>query len=93
MSGSAITWTMPQCVLTLSCIALSFDIYDGKQNLALKSKSLRPINEDTALERIPTLQEILSKTYFAPTFLIGPQLQFKDFLQFVNSNENLLDLW
>ena len=79
--------------MTLSFIALSFDIYDGKKNLILKSKSMRLINEDTALERVPSLLEILSKTYFPPTFLIGPQMQFKDFLEFTNKNDNLLDLW
>src|SRR5699024_6897470 len=26
----SITWTIPQCVLTLRLIALSFDLYDGK---------------------------------------------------------------
>lgn len=27
-----ITWTMPQCVLALRLIAISFDLYDGEAN-------------------------------------------------------------
>ncbi|XP_027201923.2 lysophospholipid acyltransferase 5-like [Dermatophagoides pteronyssinus] len=92
-----LTWTMPQCVLTLSLIALSFDIYDGQQNLKSKEnpnrnndKKIIITNEDTAIERIPTIIEILSKCYFPPIFLIGPQIKFKDYIIFIESNESIL---
>lgn len=80
---------MPQCVLTLSLIALSFDIYDNEKNQ--QSKEL--LNEDTALNRSPSLIEILSKIYFPPTFLIGPQIKFKHYLSFIQSNQNRLSKW
>lgn len=91
---------MPQCVLTLSLIALSFDIYDGQQNLKSKQNPNRNndkkniiTNEDTAIERIPTFIEILSKCYFPPIFLIGPQIKFKDYIIFIESNESILKSW
>ena len=87
------TWTLPQCVLTLSLIAMSFDIYDGRQNAISRSKDRPVTNEDTALESVPSLLEILSKSYFPPSLLIGPQVRFKDFLVFTENTENLLPYW
>ena len=84
---------MPQCVLTLSLIALSFDIYDGETNRKKIKNNKLILNEDTALDQVPTLLEILSKTYFPPTFLIGPQMRFKDYLQYINLEVNNLDSW
>nr|XP_046914001.1 lysophospholipid acyltransferase 5-like [Dermatophagoides farinae] len=92
-----ITWTMPQCVLTLSLMALSFDIYDGQRNLKSRKqcsndkKTLPLMNEDTALERIPTFIEIISKIYFPPIFLIGPQVKFKDYIDFIESRESIFE--
>lgn len=80
---------MPQCVLTLSLIALSFDIYDNQRN----QHSKEMINEDTALNGPPSLIELLSKVYFPPSFLIGPQIKFKNYLIFIHSNENRLSKW
>ena len=33
-----ISWTIPQCVLTLRLIAITFDVYDGYRNKALLKK-------------------------------------------------------
>ena len=90
---SHFTWTLPQCVLTLSLIALSFDVYDGGRNAIAAAKGAPAVNEDTALERVPSLVEVLSRAFFPPSFLIGPQVRFKDFLIFTNSTDNLLPLW
>lgn len=85
---------MPQCVLTLSLIALSFDVYDGHQNLIRKQqKRGKLVNEDTALDRIPSLLETMSKAFFPPTFLIGPLVGFKEYLQFIESDQNVLHCW
>ena len=37
-SKYTITWTLPQCVLTLKLIAISFDIYDGIENKRSRKK-------------------------------------------------------
>lgn len=90
---------MPQCVLTLSLMALSFDIYDGQRNLKSRKqcsndkKTRALMNEDTALERIPTFIEIISKIYFPPIFLIGPQVKFKDYIDFIESRESIFESW
>ncbi|KAI2801541.1 Lysophosphatidylcholine acyltransferase 3 [Blomia tropicalis] len=86
------TWTLPQCVLTLSLIALAFDLYDWQQNLIAKKKGSPMTNEDTAFEHEPTLLELLSKVYFPPSFLIGPQVRYKDFIEFTQCEDNLLPL-
>ena len=97
-------WTVPQCVLTLRLIALTFDVYDGQKNAkllrtstnsAVKGTDDRPelINEDTAVDRIPTLLELLSHAYFPASFVIGPQVKYKKYLKYIDSNENFLPKW
>lgn len=101
-AANAITWTLPQCVLTLSLIALSFDVYDGKISLQIEpedasvtttsdsSANRRLQTNDDNDKKIPSLLLILSKVYFPPTFLIGPQVRFKDFQQFINLKQSFL---
>lgn len=97
-TANTVTWTMPQCVLTLSLIALSFDVYDGKISLKIQSddtsKTEISTNEQQNNENqknIPSLLLILSKVYFPPTFLIGPQVRFKEFQQFISLKQSFLD--
>lgn len=104
-SEYSFTWTIPQCVLTLRLIALTFDVYDGHRNAKLSTDSptvqakrlhssqAKPINEDTAVERIPTLIELFSHAYFPGSFLIGPQVKYKNYLNYIHSNENFLPKW
>lgn len=104
LSGTTkLTWTMPQCVLTLSLIGLSFDVYDGEENKKLDKRRKPdqvPLSskdakfEDTALPQVPSLLTILSKVFFPQTFLVGPQLKFNDYLQFIEENhESQLAFW
>lgn len=76
-----ITWTMPQCVITLKLIALSFDLSDGLDYLA--GKELSPNRKETALATIPTLMEIFGYVYFPACFLVGPIFSFKRYNHFV----------
>ncbi len=102
-SEYSFTWTIPQCVLTLRLIALTFDVYDGYQNSKLSKISNNelnsptakriPINEDTAVAKSPTLIELLSYSYFPGSFLIGPQVKYKNYLEYIASNENFLPKW
>ena len=96
-SEYSFTWTIPQCVLTLRLIAMTFDIYDGHRNAKLRKESpVRAkvsINEDTAVERSPTLLEVLSHAYFPGSFLIGPQVKYKLYLEYIESKENYLPKW
>ncbi|CAG2163269.1 unnamed protein product [Oppiella nova] len=106
-SEYSFTWTIPQCVLTLRLIALTFDVYDGHRNASIKSSNSSPnnakkgsqtvdrqlINEDTAVAEIPTLLELLSHSYFPGSVLIGPQVKYKNYLKYIESNENFLPKW
>ncbi len=90
-------------MLTLRLIALTFDVYDGYQNSKLSKISDNevnsptakriPINEDTAVGKSPTLIELLSHAYFPGSFLIGPQVKYKNYLEYIASNENFLPKW
>ncbi|OTF74158.1 hypothetical protein BLA29_014465 [Euroglyphus maynei] len=65
-------------------MALSFDIYDGQKNVESRKnndKKIIIINEDTAIERIPTFIEIISK------------VKYKDYIDFIESDEPLLKFW
>lgn len=76
-----ITWTMPQCVLTLKLIALSFDTWDG-----LKKKNgeeLSVNNKITALETPPTFVELMGFVYFPACFLVGPIFSFRRYKDFI----------
>src|ERR1700712_1867077 len=108
-SEYSFTWTIPQCVLTLRLIALTFDVYDVHRNAKLRDKKSKdsptvqakrlhssqalPINEDTAVEKSPTLIELLSHAYYPGSFLIGPQVKYKNYLEYIHSNENFLPKW
>lgn len=77
---------------------MTFDIYDGHRNAKLRSESPTvrakvAINEDTAVDRRPSLVEVLSHAYYPGSFLIGPQVKYKLYLQYIESNENFLPKW
>lgn len=75
-----ITWTMPQCVLTLKLIALSFDLWDGQK----KPEELSKNNKETALTVPPTFAELLGFVYFPPCFLIGPLFSYKRYHNYMS---------
>lgn len=76
-----ITWTMPQCVLTLKLMALSFDMWDYQR--MLKGEELSDNNKKTAVEKPPTLLELLAFVFFPSCFLVGPQFSFRRYTDFV----------
>ncbi|XP_073951820.1 lysophosphatidylcholine acyltransferase 3 protein nessy [Choristoneura fumiferana] len=76
-----ITWTMPHCVLTLKLMALSFDMWDYQR--MLKGEELSANNQKTAIEKPPTLLELLGFVYFPSCFLVGPQFSFCRYTDFV----------
>ena len=73
--------------------SLAFSYEDGGIDIAnLKNKHHR---EYRIVEK-PTLVEVLSFIYFYPTSIIGPSIEYKDFINFINEadcyshlNENL----
>ncbi|CAG2101697.1 unnamed protein product [Medioppia subpectinata] len=99
-----IGWTLPQCVLTLRLIAITFDVFDGRRNDAIanklkdsdKQQDTEPvlINADTAVLRMPTLLEFLSHCYFPSTILVGPLISYRKYQSYIESNESRLsDCW
>ncbi|KAJ2954468.1 hypothetical protein O0L34_g2746 [Tuta absoluta] len=77
-----ITWTMPQCVLTLKLIALSFDLWDGQK--MKNGEELSANNKKTALVDSPTFVEMIGFLYFPSCFLVGPIFSFRRYTDFIN---------
>ncbi|XP_023941536.2 lysophospholipid acyltransferase 5 [Bicyclus anynana] len=79
-----ITWTMPQCVLTLKLIALSFDLWDGQR--MIRGRQISETNKVTALITQPTFEGLMGFIYFPACFLVGPIFSYKRYICFI-SNE------
>ncbi|KZC11643.1 Lysophospholipid acyltransferase 5, partial [Dufourea novaeangliae] len=77
-----IKWTMPQCVLTLRLIGLTFNVLDGKQPEGKLSAS----QKEVALTKRPTFLEVAAFVYFPGSFLVGPQFSMKRYLDYVHGH-------
>ena len=67
-----ISWTMPQCVLCLRLIGLSWDLYDGER-LKKNPESLSKDQLKTALTTAPNILEMLSHSFFIGGYFVGEQ--------------------
>lgn len=69
---------MCHCVMVLRLMGLSFDVSDSvKKPEVLAISDSRPY-------KIPTLREVLGFAYFPPTVIIGPQVSFRRYMEFVD---------
>jgi len=78
-----ISWTMPQCVLCLRLIGLTWDVYDGSR----KKKNPESLSKDqmlTALPTSPNILEMLSHSFFIGGYFVGPQFSLSKYRQFVS---------
>ncbi|XP_014673181.1 PREDICTED: lysophospholipid acyltransferase 5-like [Priapulus caudatus] len=75
-----INWTTPHCVLTLRLIALAFDLKDGQK----PDKDRSSDQKLAALEKLPSLLELLGNCFFVGGCMIGPQYSTKRYLDFVS---------
>ena len=74
--------------------SLAFSYEDGGKDInELKNSH----HKEYRIVEKPTLLEVLSYVYFYPTSIVGPSIEFKDFINFINEtdcysrlNENLL---
>ncbi|KAJ6222086.1 hypothetical protein RDWZM_000631 [Blomia tropicalis] len=76
----SITWTMPQCVLTLRLIAISFDIFDGTT-----SKKEVGRHTESALPNLPSFHLFMSYCYFPGTLMVGPIIPFLTYVNFLSA--------
>lgn len=85
MSGDEydVSWTMPQCVLCLRLIGLTWDVYDGERQ-RLNPGSLSPDQARTALSSSPNILEMLSHSFFIGGYFVGPQFSMAKFRQVVS---------
>lgn len=73
-----IGWTMCHCVMVLRLIGLSVDVSDSvKKPEVLAITDSRPF-------KIPTIREVFGFAYFPPTVIIGPQVSFKRYMEFMD---------
>ncbi|XP_048734401.2 lysophospholipid acyltransferase 5-like [Ostrea edulis] len=74
--GYAITWSTPQCVLTLRLIALVMDYYDGKKSQDKLSKD----QKENFISDPPSLLAMLGQSFFIGGMLAGPQFGMRKYL-------------
>uniref|UniRef100_A0A915JXS8 Lysophospholipid acyltransferase 5 n=1 Tax=Romanomermis culicivorax TaxID=13658 RepID=A0A915JXS8_ROMCU len=74
-----LSWSLPQCILTLKLIGLVWDVFDGRRNEELSDEQKK-----TALKDIPGLLEIAAYVYFFSGFLVGPQFPLVRLRSLVN---------
>ncbi|RZB54390.1 lysophospholipid acyltransferase 5 [Asbolus verrucosus] len=75
-----INWTMPQCILVLRLIGISFDLYDGHR----PPETLSTESKKVALNKCPSVLEFFGHTLFPASFMVGPQFPMKRYQDFVN---------
>jgi len=78
-----VSWTMPQCVLCLKLIGLTWDVYDGERQKS-KPDSLSKDQAETALSSPPNILEMLSHSFFIGGYFVGPQFPLRKFRQIVS---------
>jgi len=78
-----ISWTMPQCVLCLRLIGLTWDVYDGARQRD-NPGCLSAEQTKTALPTSPNILEMLSHSFFIGGYFVGPQFSLAKFRQFVS---------
>ncbi|KRY19445.1 Dedicator of cytokinesis protein 6, partial [Trichinella patagoniensis] len=79
-----LSWTMPQCVLTLRLIGLIVDLYDGMQ----PKEKLSAYQLEARVDDSPDLLEIAAFSYFFGGCFVGPQFPLNRFRRFVDGAYN-----
>ncbi|KAK4878022.1 hypothetical protein RN001_010528 [Aquatica leii] len=74
-----INWTMPQCIIVLRLIGLTYDVYDGQQPPETLSKDSKKV----ALEKVPAFLETCGYVFFPTSFLVGPQFPLTRYREYV----------
>ena len=74
---------MPQCVLCLRLIGLSWDLYDGAR-MKKNPESLSKDQQKTALTSSPNVLEMLSHSFFIGGYFVGPQFSLAKYREFVS---------
>lgn len=77
-----VSWTMPQCVLCLRLIGLSWDVYDGERQRKSPG-SLSPDQARAALPSSPNILELLSHCFFPGGYFVGPQFTLAKYREVV----------
>ncbi|XP_072036791.1 lysophospholipid acyltransferase 5-like [Amphiura filiformis] len=74
------TWTTPQCILTLRMIGLAFDIYDGHKPVDKLSSD----QKTSCIAKVPSFIEMVAYTYFYGGYFVGPQFPMRRYLDHVH---------
>jgi lysophospholipid acyltransferase 5 len=80
-----VSWTMPQCVLCLRLIGLTWDVYDGARQKK-NPKSLTDDQSRAALVSSPNILEMLSHCFFVGGYFVGPQFTMRKYQEVFTSD-------
>jgi len=85
MSGDEydVSWTMPQCVLCLRLVGLTWDVYDGERQRTTP-EALTPDQQKAALPQSPNILEMLSHSFFIGGYFVGPQFNLAKYRKMVS---------
>eukprot|EP00123_Amoebidium_parasiticum_P012501 comp21400_c0_seq1/m.29469 comp21400_c0_seq1/g.29469 ORF comp21400_c0_seq1/g.29469 comp21400_c0_seq1/m.29469 type:complete len:481 (-) comp21400_c0_seq1:439-1881(-) len=81
-----INWTTAQCVMCLRMIAIAFDYADSRKVGKTDSKGKSIMTSDQIqnnFAELPGLLEMFSYSLFFPAVLVGPQITFRNYREFI----------
>ncbi|KAJ1653406.1 Lysophospholipid acyltransferase [Dispira simplex] len=72
-------------VLVIKLTSFSFNVADGRvgSNQVLSSRQ-----QTKAIQRMPTLMEFMGYIFFFGNFLVGPAIEYRDYIAFVDPRES-----
>jgi lysophospholipid acyltransferase len=79
--GWSLDFTGPQMILTMKLSMYAFDVYDGTLK---KEELVHPKLQVTRLTKQASLLEFYGYVYFFTTFLAGPTVWMRDYLDFID---------
>lgn len=78
--GWKLDFTGPQMVLTIKLQSFAFNWADGQRD----SKELLPHEKEAAIKEVPSLLEFFGFVYFFPSFLAGPAIEIREYLDYIS---------
>eukprot|EP00276_Gloeochaete_wittrockiana_P017922 CAMPEP_0184359856 /NCGR_PEP_ID=MMETSP1089-20130417/122134_1 /TAXON_ID=38269 ORGANISM="Gloeochaete wittrockiana, Strain SAG46.84" /NCGR_SAMPLE_ID=MMETSP1089 /ASSEMBLY_ACC=CAM_ASM_000445 /LENGTH=264 /DNA_ID=CAMNT_0026698831 /DNA_START=31 /DNA_END=821 /DNA_ORIENTATION=- len=82
--GWKLDFTGMQMIFTLKVTAFAYNLYDGQEIASGSGKIKEPELQRRALTKLPSLLEFFGWVYFYPSVLVGPKIEFRDYLAFVD---------
>eukprot|EP00003_Mantamonas_plastica_P006565 TRINITY_DN1538_c0_g1_i1.p2 TRINITY_DN1538_c0_g1~~TRINITY_DN1538_c0_g1_i1.p2 ORF type:complete len:458 (+),score=121.13 TRINITY_DN1538_c0_g1_i1:636-2009(+) len=84
--GWSMDFTGPQMIITIKLTTFAYNYHDGQLSDAEAEKTLYPEQKKQAIKEMPSLLEFYSFIYFFGTYMAGPAVDIKDYLDYINGD-------